>query len=142
MQKTKIGISVGLLAAVIYFMGLFGGYMVTLFVVGYVLLCEENEWLKKSAVKAVVLMMLFSLVIAVINLVPNAMSFLNYVVSAFGGSFYISFISNMVSALTTALGILEKIVFVGFGVMALGEKTIAIPGLDGMIDKHMVKDAA
>lgn len=141
MQKTKLGISVGLLAAVTYFMGLFSGYMLTVFIVGYVLLCEDNAWLKKSAVKAVVLMVVFSLVSAVINLIPNLMNFIDYVVSAFGGNFYIAFVSNMISAFTTALSILEKIVFIGLGVMALGEKNIPIPGLDGMIDKHMGKEA-
>lgn len=137
MNKTKMGISVGLLAAVIYFVGLFSGYMVTALIVGYVLLCEENAWLKKNAVKAVVLMILFSLVSVVVGLIPNIMSFINYVFSAFGGSFYISFISNIISAFSTALGILEKIVFIGLGAMALGEKTITIPGLDAKIDKHM-----
>ncbi len=52
-QKTKLGISVGLLGAAIYFMGLFSGYMVAVLLAGYVLLFEENEWLKKSAVKAI-----------------------------------------------------------------------------------------
>ena len=44
MQKTKLGISVGLLGAAIYFMGLFGGYLVAVLLAGYILMFEENEW--------------------------------------------------------------------------------------------------
>ena len=57
MQKTKLGISVGLLGAAIYFTGLFSGYLVAVLLAGYVLMFEENEWLRKNAVKAVALMM-------------------------------------------------------------------------------------
>ena len=51
MQKTRLGISVGLLGAAIYFMGLFSGYLLAVLLAGYVLLFEENSWLRKNAVK-------------------------------------------------------------------------------------------
>ena len=89
---TRLGISVELLGAAIYFMGLFSGYMVAVLLTGYVLLFEENEWLKKGAVKAVALMTFFSLLTAVINLIPNMISFINSIVSAFGVNF-ISYLS-------------------------------------------------
>ena len=42
MEKTKLGISVALAAAALYFLGLFGGYIITGIAVGYVLLREES----------------------------------------------------------------------------------------------------
>lgn len=36
MQKTRLGISVGLLGAAIYFMGLFSGYLLAVLLAGYV----------------------------------------------------------------------------------------------------------
>ena len=54
MQKAKLGISVGLLGAAIYFTSLFSGYLVPVILTGYVLLFEENDWLRKNAVKAMV----------------------------------------------------------------------------------------
>ena len=96
MQKTKIGVSVGLLGAVIYFMGLFSGYLATLLLAGYVLLFEENEWLRKSAVKAVALMVVFSLAATVMNLIPNVIGVLDNLISIFGGSFHIGFLSSLV----------------------------------------------
>ena len=86
MQKTRLGISAGLLGAAIYFVGLFSGYLVAVVLTGYVLLFEENSWLRKSAVKAVSVMALFSLLITVLNLVPNAISFINDFTSIFGSS--------------------------------------------------------
>ena len=45
-MKSNLGISVGLLGAVAYFAGLFGGYVPLLVVVGYILLREQNYWLR------------------------------------------------------------------------------------------------
>jgi hypothetical protein len=103
MQKTRLGISVGMLGAAIYLTGLFSGYLAALLLTGYVLLFEENEWLKKSAVKAVALMMLFSFITVLINLIPNAMSCIDHIASMFGGSFHVGFISGLVSAVLLTL---------------------------------------
>ena len=62
MQKTKLGIPFGLLAAGIYFGALFGGYLVVILLTAYVLLVEDDEWLRRSSVKAVILMIMFSLI--------------------------------------------------------------------------------
>ena len=137
MKKTKLGISVGLLGAAIYFMGLFSGYLVVVLLAGYVLLCEDNEWLKKSAVKAVSVMALFSFLITVVNLIPNAISVIDYIVSMFGGNFYVAFLSNLVSAVVAVLNIIEKLVLLGLGVKALNQGTIAVPVVDNLINKYM-----
>ena len=137
MQKTKLGISVGLLAAIIYFLGLFSGYVATIVLVGYILIVEDNAWLKKTSVKAVVLMLGFSLVYSVLGLIPGLISFINSLVNIFGGSFYISFVTNVINMLENGIGLVQKIVFLGLGVMALNESTIKIPGLDALIDKYM-----
>ena len=137
MQKTKIGVSVGLLGAVIYFMGLFSGYLTVVLLIGYVLLFEENEWLRKSAVKAVALMVVFSLAATVMNLIPNVIGVLDNLVSIFGGSFHIGFLSSLVYAVTEALDIREKLLFMGLGVRALTQGTIDVPAVDGLINKYM-----
>ena len=75
MQKTRLGISVGLLGAAIYFMGLFSGYLLAVLLAGYVLLFEENSWLRKNAVKAMSVMAVFSLS----NLISAAVAALNII---------------------------------------------------------------
>ena len=137
MQKTRLGISVGLLGAAIYFMGLFSGYLLAVLLAGYVLLFEENSWLRKNAVKAMSVMAVFSLLITVLNLVPNAIGFINDVVSIFGGSFSVAFLSNLISAAVAALNIIEKLLIIGLGVKALTQGTIAVPVVDNLINKYM-----
>ena len=137
MQKTRLGISVGMLGAAIYLTGLFSGYLVAVLLTGYVLLFEENGWLKRSAVKAVSLMVFFSFITVLINLIPNAMSCITYIAAMFGGSFYIGFISNLVSAVTSVIDIVEKLLFIGLGVKALTQGTIAVPVVDKLVSKYM-----
>ena len=137
MQKTRLGVTVGLLGAVIYFMGLYGGYLITSLLAGYVLLFEENEWLKKSAVKAVALMVFFSVLSTLIYLIPNAINVIDGLVGIFGGSFYINAISSLASAAGSALDIIEKVLFIGLGLKALTQGNIAVPVVDRLIDKYM-----
>lgn len=136
MQKTKLGISVGLLGAALYFLGLFSGYLATILVVGYVLLCESDEWLKKSAVKAVAVLVLFSLASAVIGLIPNAISFVDSVFSVFGGDFHIYFVTNIINVITTALNIIEKLLLLILGFFAFKKETVKLPVIDDFIDKQ------
>lgn len=135
MQKTKLGISVGFLGAAIYFLGLFSGYLVVALLVGYVLLFEQNEWLRKCAVKAITLMLVISFVVTVINLIPNSISFINSVFSILGGSFSIGFITSIINAIVGAIGIIEKLLFLGLGLTALNMGTIAIPAVDKLVNK-------
>lgn len=137
MQKTKLGISIGLLGAAIYFTSLFSSYLVPVILTGYVLLFEENDWLRKNAVKAVSLTVFFSFIVAIINLIPNAISFINYIASMFGGNVHIAFISNLVNAVTSAIDIIEKILFIGLGLKALNQGSISIPVVDKLINKYM-----
>ena len=137
MQKTRLGISVGMFGAAIYLTGLFSGYVVAVLMAGYVLLFEENSWLRRSAVKAVSLMVFFSFITVLINLIPNAISSINYIASMFGSSFYAVFITNLVSAVTSIIDIIEKLLFIGLGVKALNQGTITVPVVDKLVSKYM-----
>lgn len=137
MQKTRFGLSVGLMGAAIYLMGFYGGYLVTVLLAGYVLLFEGNEWLRRSAVKAVVLMVCFSIASTLIYLIPNVINVLDGFVGIFGGSIYINAISSFASAVGSALDIIEKVLFIGLGLKALTQGNIAVPVVDKLINKYM-----
>lgn len=119
MQKTRLGISVGMLGAAIYLTGLFSGYLVAVLLAGYVLMFEENEWLRRTGVKAVSLMVLFSLITVLVNLLPDIMSCISNVSYAFGGNYRAEVISNLGSALTGAVKIVESLVFIVLAIEAL-----------------------
>lgn len=137
MQKTRLGISVGLLGAASYFSGLFGGYMITIILAGYVLLCEENAWLKKAAVKAVAIMMGFSLLGSLIYLIPNAIGVIDSVLNVFGGNFYLAFVSNIIDVLDKVLVLAEKLLFIILGLKAFNQGNVSVPVIDKLINKYM-----
>ena len=114
MQKTKLGISVGTLCAAIYFTGIFGGYFTAVFLAGYVLL-----------------------VAAIINLIPDAMSCVEHIMSAMGLVFNENCLSNLVAAITSVIDICQKLLFIILGTKALNQGTIHIPSVDRFINKYV-----
>jgi uncharacterized membrane protein len=137
MEKTKLGISVGLVGAILYCLGLFGGALVTIAAVAYVLIFEENEWLKKTAVKVVFLMFLFPIVQFAVGLIPDlariVVDFLN-IFKVYPDIAIVYAIENLIYGL---VNIAKYVVFAIFCVMALSKKSVKIPLIDSLIDKHM-----
>jgi len=136
-MKTKLGISVVMLAAGTYLLGLFSGYLSLVLIAGYVLICESDEWLKKSVVKALVITVAFSVLSAVIGFIPNAISIVDDLVSIFGGSFNILFLSRIINFINTILAVFEKLLMLALALLALDNKTIKLPVVDKFIEKHM-----
>lgn len=137
MQKTKLGISVGLLGAAIYFSGLFNGLLLIVILSGYVLLAEDNEWLRRTSVKAVVLMIVFSLAFSIVGLIPDAIGLISSLVGIFGGSFSIPFITSIVEFINNGLELIKIILFIVLGIKSLNQGTIVIPFIDNIISKYM-----
>ena len=137
MQKTKLGISVGLLGAALFLSCLFGGYTIAIILAGYILLFEENVWLKKATVKGVALMFGFAFISSVIYLIPNAITFIDSICNVFGGDFYISFVSNVIDVIDNVLGIAEKLLFIVLAIKAFNQGTVKIPVIDSLVNKYM-----
>lgn len=137
MQKTKLGISVGLMGAIAYFAGLFSGYLVAVLIFGYIMLVEDNPWLRKTAVKSIVLLVTFSALSAVIGLIPDIISFINTIFNVFGSYFSLSVVTNILAVITSALSILKTVVFIVLGLKALNQGTLTIPVVDNLTNKNM-----
>ena len=136
-MKTKLGISVAMLAAGTYLLGLFSGYLALVLIAGYVLICESDEWLKKAVVKALVVTVAFSLASAIIGLIPNAINIVDSICNIFGGSFSILFISRFINLINTLLNVFQKLLMLAFAFLALDGKTIKLPVIDDFIEKHL-----
>lgn len=136
MQKTKLGITVGLLGAAVYFASLFGGYTPVLLIAGYVLLFEENEWLKKTCVKAVSLMIVIAVVRLTIGLVPDILGCISSFLSIFNVYFSLSIVSSIFSVIIKIINIMENVLFLILGIKALNQGTITIPVVDKLINKY------
>ena len=137
MQKTRLGITVGALGAITFFTGLFSGYLVVIVLAGYTLMFEENAWLKRSVVKAIVLMVFFSVTIAVINVIPDLLGFIGNIVAVFNGSFSIIKVNQVVNVLVSGLNLVEKVLLLGLGIKALNQGTIVIPFIDKKVSKYI-----
>lgn len=132
MEKTKLGVSVGLVGAVMWLTAFYGGYLAAFAVAAYVLIVEKDEWLKKLCVKAIVTMFAFSVVSTLIYLLPDLFG-------QFGGSVLSSLISRITGIAGTIVNLVEKIIFILFAFLSLSKNCVEIPFLDAFVEKHMGK---
>ena len=141
MDKTKLGISQGMLGAAVYFTAALLGYISLFIVGGYILLVEKTEWLKKCVVKAVVLMLLYSLLSTVVGLIPQMFSFSSGEDALLGGYYlYLAGAYQIAAAVLVVLNLTRIGLFIALGLKALNEKTITIPIVDKLIDRYMDKE--
>lgn len=138
-MKTRLGISTGLLAALVYFAALFGGFGVGLIVLaGYVLLFEGDEWLKRMAVKAVVFTVTMTVLYWIINIIPSIFAIINDFIALFNGEYFsIEWISEIIEILQSVLSFVENIVLIILGLKAISKSTVYIPVIDGMVNKFI-----
>lgn len=137
MQKTKLGLSVGLVGALLYACGLFGDWFIIIAAVAYVLILEENIWLKKTAVKALLLAFLFPVLRTVIGVVPDLIGVVEELLSIFNVSFRLAVVTGFFNMLRSIVSIAEYIVMIALGICALSQATVHIPLVDDLINKHM-----
>ena len=141
MGKSKLGISVALLSAICWLLGYYGGYTVAVLAVGYVLVREENEWLKKSVLKLLVLMLAFSLANTVLYLLPTVMNLLYSFLEIFKVSFYLSFIDRILNFFSNILSFVKMVLFMAVAFLPLLGKEVKLPLVDDLLDKLLAKHA-
>ena len=137
MQKTKLGISATLVAAALYFLGLYGGYVITGVLVGYILLKEEDTGLKKEAVRVLLLMALFSLVGSALNLLPSILSVFTNLLEILNVHVYFTFFHRVFDIFASVLSLLKTVTFVLLGLAAVFGKGVKLPIIDPIIEKYM-----
>ena len=136
-MKTKLGISIGLLGAAVYFVALFNGYVALTLIAGYILLFEEDAWLKKSAVKAFVILTLATLFSALIGFIPDIINLIDHLIGIFNQNFSIRPISSLISFVDTAIIIARKVLLLLLGLQALTRNSTPIGPIDKIVDEHM-----
>lgn len=137
MEKAKIGVSVGALAAMVYFSGICGGLLVAAVLTGYILIAESNLWLRRSAVKAIVLMIVFSVINIIVNLLPDGISAIESLAGMFRLSMNEFVVSNLALFITKVFDIIKNLLFLALGMSALKQRTIVIAPIERLIDKCM-----
>ena len=131
MQKAKLGISVGLLGTAIYLTALSGSLLGLLVLAGYVLLVEDNQWLRLSAVKAVAVYLFFTFVIQdVLGIISDAGNLFNAYIS-------VPVLNDIVTLVKDLIYLAEKIFLMILGVKALNQGTVAVPFVDKLVVKYL-----
>ncbi|MBR3299070.1 MAG: hypothetical protein IKI64_07690 [Clostridia bacterium] len=136
MIKTKLGISNFLLAAIIYLLGLFSNTVALVVAVGYVLIREDDAWLRKGALKAIILHLVILVLQCVVAFMPDLLGLLNSFLNIFKVNVNFGFISSVKAFLNNSLDILRTVLFFLLALFALLGKNIPIPVVEGMAEKH------
>ncbi len=135
MEKTKLNLSVAIVAAAAWLLGLYGGYIIMGILVGYVLLKEDSQSLKKACLRALILMLTFSVATTAINLIPNLLELLYSVLRVFNVNIYLDFVHKIFNLLSNVLSLVRTIVFIVMGILAALGKDFKVPVLDPFIEK-------
>ena len=129
MEKSRLGISVGMVAAIVYLVGLIDGFGLLLVAVFYVLFCEQNAWLRQWAVKAVALYFVFALLSVVLGLIGDVFGVVfgairwmaSFVIGGAGDLFSFS----LTGLLRDLLSFIRSILFLILAILPFKQKTIA-----------------
>ncbi len=131
------GLTLGLLGAAAYFFYIFGSMFSLVAITIYVLVVEDNPWLKHCVLKACVLACVFSGMEMIIGLIPEGFAVLNSLLDILNTSpIEYSSIYNITNTCVKIVTFTEKVLFLMLGMKALQHQTIAIGKVDAMLLKY------
>ena len=144
MYKTKLGLSNCMVAGIIFLLSLITSFYSAsiifawpfVLLVAYVLLKEDDLWLKASAVKAVLVVLLFILVPVLFSFVNNFIEFINFFLKI-ANTTPIADGWNIIGFFEMIFDIIEKIFLLILSFLAFKGKTVKLPIIDNMIRKHL-----
>ncbi|MCL2771818.1 MAG: hypothetical protein FWD71_00590 [Oscillospiraceae bacterium] len=140
MEKSRLGISIGLFAAILYFICAADNIFIVALITGYILFFETNVWLKKTAVKVLILSIFFTIIVQLITHltlgIPYAVSIIFSKSSNYDFNLYYFLSQSLPGIINQVVYILQIIIFVIFGFKAYKQKDIKIKVIDNIINKH------
>ncbi|BCN31435.1 hypothetical protein [Anaeromicropila herbilytica] len=136
MQKSKLGVTVGLVGAAVYFTGLISFIPLMLLAV-YILFMEENEWLRKSAVKAVTIVVIYNLICVVFGLGDNIFDIINDIFYTLHIDTTLDYPLYIDDIAIKAAGFIENLLLVVLGLKAMAQGSFKVKAIDNIIDKNM-----
>lgn len=144
MNKTKLGISNCMVAGLIFLLALITSFYSSsimfawplVLLVAYVLLKEDDLWLKASAIKAVLVVLLFILVPILFSFIDNIIAFINFFLRIAEAT-PIQDGWGIVDFIEMLFDIVEKVFLLILTLLAFKGKTIKLPVVDNLIRKHL-----
>ncbi len=137
MLKTKLGVSIALVGAAMYFLGAYS-FIPAVLLAGYVLIAEQNEWLKRQAAKMIGVVLLFGILSIAVSWLDDVVGVLNIIIHWFDkGASYLSIPANLTSLCQYIISLSKEIFLIVMGFMALGMKNVKLGAIDKLLDKFM-----
>ena len=136
MLKTKLGVSIALVGAAMYFLGAFS-FIPAVLLAGYVLIAEENEWVKRQAARMIGVVLLFGLLSIAVGWIDDFVSVLNIVVRWFNDEVYLTVPASLTLLIQYFISVAKEVVLLLMGFMALGMKNVRFVFVDKLLDKFM-----
>lgn len=136
MLKTKLGISIALVGAAMYFLGAIS-FTPAVLLAGYVLIAEQNEWVKRQAAKMIGVVVLFGLLSIAVGWIDDVVGVLNIIVRWFNSDVYLSVPANLTNLIRYIISIVKEVLLLVMGFKALGMKNVKIGLIDKPLDKFM-----
>lgn len=151
MEKSKLGISIVLLGAAVCFASIMGAfaingaltsYILPVLLIAYVLIAEDNLWLRRTAAKAGVILFSFFMLSVFVECLPLLFGFIESIANLFNESLMtedaIQIIAyKLPNVLKYILVIGETIILLILGIKAFSKKTLIIAPIDKMLNKHL-----
>ena len=134
MEKSKLGISVALFGAALFFTGFLGVTPLVL-LAGYVLLFEQDIWLKKTAVKAALIVIFFNILLYCVNLVGYVPAAINNLWGVFGGTFRYNGFNNLLGLCRNIINFVQVGLLLLCGFSALNKESFKIGFIDKIVNK-------
>ena len=134
MEKSKLGLNIGMLAAPTYLACNFAGYTIAMLLVGYILLCEDSTWLKRNALKGVLIMLALSMASTVIHLIPNIVSIPLDLLNLFGFNLYFHFLNELANLLYSIVSLGETLLLLLLALKAVSQEEVKVPVIDKVVD--------
>ncbi len=142
-MKSKLGIHIGFLACICFLVAQFGGLIPLILLAGYILLCEENYFLRMSALKAVLIVLTASVLSALCTLIPDVLfNLFDKISRSFGAETYfnnlkaVSKIDQIFSFMAWLVSICKLLLLLALAFLAVKIKTLPVPFVDKLYDKY------
>ncbi|MCR5742405.1 MAG: hypothetical protein K6F92_01560 [Lachnospiraceae bacterium] len=148
-MKAKLGIHVGFFACIVFLLAMFGGLTPLLLVAGYVLICEDNDFLRMSAIKALLIVIFVALLNYLIGVIPDILfdlfdwfSRIFNAETSFNSLGAILKINQIFNFIHWIVNTCEEVFLLLLAFLACGIKTVPVPFVEKLIEKYASKEQA
>lgn len=139
-MKSVIGISICLLGAGVFWAGL-ASELLAFLLIGYILLCEKDLWLRAIALKAAVVIIGFFALQSVFYIVQNVLDGFNVLLVLVGtNSLGYSGLYQFCNLCLEVLGIAKSVILLIAGYMALNYRNLKMGLLDKIVNRSIEKN--